>query len=366
VYQVRDDIVAKIMSNGFDSKTANEVYDLVAVFQGYGFAQGHALAFAEISIRSVWCQQNYPTEYFTALLNAQPAGYYGPSTIANEARLRGVEIRRPDVEISQAEFTVEDVSENQLVLPRGGIRVGLNQISNISNELRAKIIASRDLPFSSFHEFVARTEPNRDELECLILCGALDSLHSNRRAMLWSIPDAMDYLHARRSSNSLGLIQPPAPIASGIEDFTPTEKAVYERALLGLDVERHLMHFERSRVTERGGMTAAEAGNLTAGTKTFVVGNPIRLRFPPTASGKRVVFFDLEDETGLLNVTCFDDTYQMDGHAIICSQYVTVRGQAQDRDGHIAFLASRVFPYRPTLLDQSPDLPLKIADFLVG
>jgi DNA polymerase III alpha subunit len=86
------------------------------------------------------------------------------------------------------------------------------------------------------------------------------------------------------------------------------------------------------------------------------VGSPIRLRFPPTPSGKRVVFFDLEDETGLLNVTCFDATYQRDGHAIVCSPFVTVVGQAQHREAHVAFLADRVFPYKPQFAEY-PEKP---------
>ncbi len=81
------------------------------------------------------------------------------------------------------------------------------------------------------------------------------------------------------------------------------------------------------------------------------------------------MFFDLEDETGLLNVTCFDDTYQRDGHTIICSPYVTLRGEAQDRDGHIAFLAHRAYAYQPKLhaeLSQVEPMPIAFADFLVG
>ncbi|MEL4383291.1 hypothetical protein, partial [Shewanella algae] len=78
--------MCKIVDNGFSQAIVEQVYDLVSGFEGYGFAQGHALAFAEISVRSVWCQQHFPAEYFAALLNAQPAGYYGPATIANEAR----------------------------------------------------------------------------------------------------------------------------------------------------------------------------------------------------------------------------------------------------------------------------------------
>jgi DNA polymerase III alpha subunit len=79
------------------------------------------------------------------------------------------------------------------------------------------------------------------------------------------------------------------------------------------------------------------------------------------------VFFDLEDETGLLNVTCFDAVYRRDGHAIVCSPYVTIIGVAQDRDGHTAFLAQRVFRYEPAINRHSPNpshLPLATADFL--
>jgi DNA polymerase III alpha subunit len=101
----------------------------------------------------------------------------------------------------------------------------------------------------------------------------------------------------------------------------------------------------------------------------MVVGNPIRLRFPPTPSGKRVVFFDLEDETGLLNVTCFDAVYRRDGHAIVCSPYVTIIGVTQVREDHTAFLAQRVFAYQPEIVkavDLEQTLPITTADFLVG
>jgi error-prone DNA polymerase len=82
-----------------------------------------------------------------------------------------------------------------------------------------------------------------------------------------------------------------------------------------------------------------------------------------------VVFFDLEDEFGLVNVTCFDDVYQRCGHAIICSPYVTVIGEAQNRDGHVGLTATRVLPYRPVLgegLIRQDEIPVGTADFLVG
>ena len=390
---IHEQIVERIVSRGFSQVLAQEVYEYVSGFQGYGFAQGHALAFAEISIRSIYCQQNFPAEYFAALLSAQPAGYYGPCTLVNEARIRGVSILPPDVNFSKEQFSVEDVMSSEdpkLVFPNGGLRVGLMQIAGVSRETIQGIASQHSAPntkhFSSLFDFAAKVRPERDELEILVLCGALDSLCTNRRAMLWAVPQAMDYalecgdlspLSSKRKSKAatsrrtlkLDLDHPEPELNLEIADFSQTERAIHERRILGLDIHRHLMTYERERVAGKGAVTGAEAKSLPDKRKAIVVGNPIRLRFPPTKSGKRVVFFDLEDETGLLNVTCFDDVYQKDGHAIICSPYVTIIGEVQDRDGHTAFLAHRIFRYKPilaTVPEHIDSLPIVTADFLVG
>ncbi len=394
---IREEMLAKIVGRGYSPSVALQVFDYVAGFKVYGFAQGHALAFAEVSIRSIYLQQNYPAEYFASLLAAQPAGYYGPCTIANEARSRGVAILPVDVNASRDRFEVEAVrslEQPEMVFPSGGIRVGFAQVSGLSTQLRTRIAESamssyemecdltnlvrfqtaiglnRNRAFTSIFDFATRTKPNRDELENLILCGAFDSLHPNRRALLWSVPDILNYAHGGIAQpGELDLQLPEPRLPTDVEDFSREEKAIYERSILGMDLHAHLMAFERERVASRGAITSRECQTLEPGRKAIVVGNPIRLRFPPTSSGKRVVFFDLEDESGLLNTTCFDDVYQRDGHAIICSGYVTVIGEVQDRDGHKAFLAHRVFPYQPQLQNavaESQRIPVATADFLVG
>lgn len=407
---IREELRDRIIERGFSLPIAEKVVEYVVGFKGYGFAEGHALAFAEISVRSISCQQNYPAEYFAALLSAQPAGYYGPCTIANEARSRGVLVLPVDVDASEAEFAVEEAREGSLRVPGGAIRIALKQVSGLSEETRGRILSTPrsespmiaeevSLPsvryrrahgvaiqiaeqaigfarkplseggtrFSSFFDFVAKVRPDRDELERLILCGALDFHHPNRRALLWAIPRALDFAQAI-DPHALPILMPEPEIPPGIDDFTPEEKAIAERRILGMDSRRHLMAFEREKVSSRGGVTVETARRLDPGRKAIVVGNPIRLRFPPTASGKRVVFFDLEDETGLLNVTVFDDVYQRDGKAVVCSPYVTIIGESQDRDGHTAFLAHRVFDYRPVILHRlrGDSLSVSGGDFLVG
>jgi error-prone DNA polymerase len=259
-----------------------------------------------------------------------------------------------------------------LTIEDGAIRVALSQVYGVSKTTQERIVCIREEgPFTSFFDFVARVCPARDELESLILGGGFDSLHPNRRALLWTIPEAMNYAAAINGQipGTLALQFAEPSIVSDVKDMSIRERALFDRQILGLDVDCHIMAFERNRIKEKGGKTSHEAGQLKPGTKAFAVGNPIRLRFPPTKSGKRVVFFDLEDETGLLNVTCFDDVYVRDGHAIVCSPYVTVVGEAQDRDGHIAFLAHHVYPFRPQINEDLPadrKLPFRVADFLVG
>lgn len=361
-------IVDHIVKQGYKRHVAEEVYKLIAGFNGYGFAEGHALAFAEVSIRSIYCQQNFPAPYFAALLDAQPAGYYGPATIANEARVRGVKVLPPDVNQSEDRFSVEDTQATEdpkLIIPAGGFRVPLKQISGISSQTLKAALEHR--PYRSFFDFVTRVKPEKDELENLILAGAFDSLTPHRRALIWMVNQALAQARSTLGEGCLPLEFEDPSLPLDLPDFKTIEKAVTERRLLGLDIKHHLMAFERARITARGGLTAAEASNLDHTEQVFVVGNPIRLRFPPTQSGRRVMFFDLEDETGLLNVTCFDDVYQRDGHKVICHPFVTIRGVAQNRDGHTAFLAQHIYAYQPNIKEASSTIPLPftIGDFLM-
>lgn len=332
--EMKQAILSRAAENGFSESVAQVVWDLVSGFRGYGFAQGHALAFADISIRSVYCMQRYPAEYFAALLSSQPAGYYGPGTLANEARNKGIPILPLDVNASEESFTVEG----------GGIRVAWMQLQNLSTPTLQRILKERRRkPFRSLFDFAERVRASVDELESMALAGAFDSLHPNRRATLWCVGEASRLRRERAGSLWEELPDSDLPAVS---DFSEYEKAVLERAMLGMDVRQHLMAFERERIRAHGGIPCREAARLEDGERAVVVGLAMRLRFPPTASGKRVVFFDLEDETGLLNVTVFDETYRRDGHTIITCPFVTLRGYAQDREGHTAFVATRVYPYQ--------------------
>ncbi|MCG9894727.1 MAG: hypothetical protein MH204_04570, partial [Fimbriimonadaceae bacterium] len=247
---IREDLLRRMMERGFSRPVAEQVFELVAGFKGYGFAQGHALAFAEISVRSIHCQQNHPAEYFAALFDAQPAGYYGPCTLANEARMRGVRMLPPRLGCCDEGFRVEDVvsgaspqtqpailTQQQeqgssavpgkamcIVVPGGGIRVGLKQVKGLSTASRRLLL---DLPPGlDLAGFFRRARIPIDEMERLVQIGYLDELHPHRRSLLWALPRLLEW--GASETAGLDIQEPLPPIPDGDPDFSRAEKDIRE------------------------------------------------------------------------------------------------------------------------------------------
>src|SRR5204862_4345357 len=114
----RERFVEGAMDKGLGEKLANEIYDKVAGFAGFGFPKSHSAAFALLAYQSAWLRHHYPGEFLCALLNAQPMGFYPPASLVRDAQRRGVEVRSPHVNRSQAQCSIED----------GAVRIGLEYV----------------------------------------------------------------------------------------------------------------------------------------------------------------------------------------------------------------------------------------------
>src|SRR6185369_13362823 len=117
----RPRFVAGCLGNGIDESTAHEIYDKLVGFAGFGFPKSHAAAFALLAYQSAWLRRYYPAEFLCALLNAQPMGFYPPSSLVRDAQRRGVEVRPPHVDRSEAQCTIEE----------GAVRVGLGYVQSV-------------------------------------------------------------------------------------------------------------------------------------------------------------------------------------------------------------------------------------------
>lgn len=366
---IGQNFIAKAVAHGTDRQTAETIFSYIVGYSGYGFCEAHAAAFADTAYRTAYLVKHHPAEFFASLLSAQPMGFYAPRTLIVEAKRRGVKLLPLDVNASSHKYTVEN----------GAIRVGLMQVKGISESDSARIEAARaNGLFVSAADFAARVELPVDVFENLALAGAFDSIEPNRRALVWRVRQISARAMAARRLQAeadctgqaplVGLVAHTTPVtqampaaasdntgntvlasqmpgrASGIPDFNPLQRFSAEMKVLGFGIERHAMDFYRRSLKKWGALTAAQIGQATAGAIVRAGGLIVRPHRPPTKSGRIVVFLSLEDETGLTDVTVFEDVYQKYGAAIFSSAALLVEGIVCIRGGGVSITASRIRP----------------------
>ena len=105
--RLRGRLYAGMAERGITGEVADEIYDKLAAFANFGFPESHSVSFAYLVYASAWMKLHYPAAFLAALLNAQPMGFYSPMTLVGDARRHGVEVRGPDVNLSDAQATLE-------------------------------------------------------------------------------------------------------------------------------------------------------------------------------------------------------------------------------------------------------------------
>src|SRR3954454_23475081 len=135
-----------------DEETAERVYSMIVGFSGFGFPKAHGAAFGLLAYQSTWLRVHYGREFLCALLNEQPMGFYAPDTLAHEAQRRGIEIAPADVNASDVQCTVEEVSTASGATtpvgdgdpaPLGRVRIGLGYVLGVRREEVEALVAAR-------------------------------------------------------------------------------------------------------------------------------------------------------------------------------------------------------------------------------
>lgn len=348
---------AKAMESGVDPAVADTIFSYIQGYASYGFCEAHAAAFANTAYKTAYLVRHHPAEYFASLMSAQPMGYYPINTLMGDARRRGVGLLPLDINRSDTAFTVEEWSPEAWAafwageghrprFPELGkaIRIGFKQVKGLGEAAQAAVVGCRGASgYRSLLDFCVRTRGAvpRDGIEALVMAGAFDCLHGNRRELLWQVPQAMEQAWAEESAQSALVL---GAAVRAIPDFSASEKYLKEYELLGLMVRGHFMSFVREKLQQERYLTAAEVKQAETGALVKAAGVPICPHRPPTRSGKIVVFLALEDETGLVDVTIFEDVYQRYGHLIFTDPRppLAVLGRVERRGGHVSLTVSRV------------------------
>src|SRR5262249_24700562 len=157
---------------------ARRVFEQVVAFSEFGFPKYHAAAFGLLAYQSAWLKEYHPVEYYTALFNNQPMGFYSLDVLGRDAVRHGVNVLLPDINGSDAWCTVEEQC----------LRVGLGFIREWSEASGDEVVAERRErgPYRSLGDFVRRAPPalSRNAIEHLVWVGGCDGFGLTRRELL--------------------------------------------------------------------------------------------------------------------------------------------------------------------------------------
>ena len=297
-------------------------------FALYGFPESHAISFALLAYGSTYLKVHRTAEFFCALLNNQPMGFYSPATLVQDAKRRGMRFRAPCVLASAYECTVEDDAT---------IRLGLKWVKGVAaGRMTAMLEARASRAFADLEDFRRRAGLNADEMRRLGLAGALNGFAGDRRSALWEVAEVREDDLLAEAGPAGGANGGTLPVAA--MDRLERIRADYEA--VGLTVGRHPMQLVRGHFP---GLTrAADLAGVRDGRRVEVGGAVICRQRPGTAKG--FVFVSLEDETGIANTVLAPDFFEKHRLTVSGESFLRVRGRVQNREGVIHIRADRVTP----------------------
>ena len=334
------------VKNGIPEDTANAIYDEILDFASYAFNKAHAVAYAIVAYRTAYMKRHYPQEYMAALLTSVLDSSGKVAEYIAECREMRIRLLPPDVNESDAWFTV--VGDD--------IRFGLVAVKNIGEKFILQLMAERgeNGPFKSLEDFCRRMsgkELNRRAIESLIRAGAFDSTGVNRHAMLTMLDAVLESVADDGRKNIAGQFDLfgdgggaiSAQVAvPDVEEFSRAELMSMERETTGLYLTGHPMDEYRDAARQAG---AVNIGAILAdfaedsGPERFadeqlvtVAGIISGKRTRTTRNGTLMAYVQLEDDTGTIELLAFQRVLDNCGGYIAENAAVVARGRISVRD----------------------------------
>jgi len=302
--------------NDIDRAKATELFDLIDKFAGYGFNKSHAAAYALVAYHTAWLKAHHPAEFFAASMSFDIHQTDKLALFVEDVRRSGIECLPPDVNASEAAFSVED----------GKVRYALGALKGVGEKAMEALVTEREAngPFKSLDEFAERIDPkllNRRQLESLAAAGAFDDLNSDRPAVHAAAETILAHAssaHDQRTSGQHGLFggggeSGIAPIRLPRDArWTLAERMAAERDAFGfyfsahpVDAQRHLLaaHNVKNFAEVAALPAPADGGRSSAAMAGLVEG----VRWRTSAKGRRYMMATISDSSGQYEATAFDD-----------------------------------------------------------
>ena len=330
-----------------DEKIANEVFDLMLHFAGYGFNKSHSVCYGWIAWQTAYLKANYRPEFMAAMMTCYNGDKNKVSRYISDTKRAGVKIAAPDVNRSQAYFSVKGET----------ILFGLSGIQNVGENVVNSIISARNKGgfFTSLSDVLERAEVkglNSRACESLIRCGAMDSLGYNRRQLLEALPQALNMAAATKNDRNSGQLslfggEEQVKVISypDLPDMESEEKIEWERKLLGFYVSGHPLdaYKEEMKTCSPIYSIRSDAAHYD-GKMVTVAGMIIRVKGMMTKKGAPMGYVTVEDYEDAVECVVFPSVWESVRPILIEDTAVWVRGRIQASERDFKLLAEEITP----------------------
>jgi error-prone DNA polymerase len=336
----RQKFIEGMAARGYERAFAERCFRQIEGFGEYGFPESHAASFALLVYVSAWLKCHYPAVFACALLNSQPMGFYAPAQIVRDAREHGVDVRPPDVNLSDWDCTLEPAQDGW------ALRLGLRMIKGLGEEEEAGwIVSCRQNFYAHPKDLWRRAGIRPPALEVLARADAYRSMGLERRAALWEIvalkAERPLPLFAQAGEEDCG----PEPEVA-LPAMTMGEHIVQDYVAMRLTLRDHPLALLRAVLPpSRAGCTLVTTDD---GTWLSVAGIVLVRQRPGSAKG--VVFITLEDETGIANIVVWPKTLERFRRTVMTARMMRVTGRLQ-RQGIVAHVVAKRIEDCSHLLD---------------
>ena len=343
--------------NNIPEAKANEVFDLLEKFAGYGFNKSHAAAYAIVAYQTAYLKANYPVEFLCAMMTNDMNSTDKLAVLLNESRSMGVDVLQPDVNEGEMHFAPA----------RGGkvIRFGLAAIKGVGEAAVESILKARadGGPFKSFADMLERVDLralNKKAIESLIKSGACDCFGETRATLFASIDRVVGRASsaaadkARGQSSLFGMLEEQAEVKDDgllrVPEWSQSELLAHEKELLGFYITGHpLTPFAPilEKYTLANSSTAAALGSRTMSRLGGII--TAVQQGMSKKSGKPYAMVTLEDLQGSFTMLCMNENYDKYRSLLETNKALLVVGEVNNEDG-----PPKIFPTEVMLLEDAP------------
>ncbi|WP_031363796.1 DNA polymerase III subunit alpha [Caballeronia sordidicola] len=319
--------------NGLTATKADEIFDLMEKFAGYGFNKSHAAAYALLAYFTAWLKAHHPAEFMAANMSLAMDDTDKVKILFEDCIVNKMAVLPPD--INQSAYRFEPVAEANGTRSKT-IRYGLGAVKGSGQSAIEEILRAREeAPFTDLFDFCMRVDRrmvNRRTVEALIRAGAFDSLHDNRAQLIASVPLAMEAAdQAAANAMQSGLFDMGDEPQQGhdlVDEamWSDKKRLQEEKSALGFYLSGHLFDAYKSEVRR---FVRQKIGELKEGRDKLVAGVITTMRTQMTQRGKMLIV-NLDDGTGQCEVTVYNEQFEANKALYKEDELLVVQGQARN------------------------------------